>query len=404
MVTAFYPPHIGGIEYHVETLSKYLSNEGHKIAVLTSCYSDKTTLYHQKSNNIEVFKLKAIYPSGLLYSSLSSQAFTFYTRKAIEYIVEKQKIDIIHVHGHHYYLTLRTIDIARDLKIPSVLTLHGLYALDPPKLIAQRTEEIFNHTLFRRALSKVNAVIGLTPKVTNYARRYGPSSRVYFTIPNGVDFHIFNRNRKNRVKYQRKYQISERKKIVLFRGRFSSVKGVLELAEAAKLVLQKDNSFYFVFVGDGPLAEKLSEILKSIKANSKIINWTPADKIYEIYIASDLFILPSKSEALPLTILEAMAAQLPIITTRVGGIPEVLENYPFKSYLNRLSPLEICNKIIEAFSSPQYACAVTPTQILPRYLEPFDWNNICFQVIEIYQNIQKAAPNNRSSNARMITS
>jgi glycosyltransferase involved in cell wall biosynthesis len=388
MVTTFYPPHIGGIEHHVETLSKYLVKRGHQLTVLTSMLPDKKLRSCDEiSDSIEVFRLKAIFPSGWPYSALSSQGFTLKTRETIKRLVKRQKIDLIHAHGHHYYLTWRAIDTANSLKLPSVLTLHGLYALNPTNVLAQLEEDIFNYTIFRRELRQVAAIIGLTPRITGYARKYGPLSKMYFTIPNGVNHQIFTENHKNRFNYRRKYDIGDDKTVVLFLGRFASVKGVLELAEASKLVVKKNSRVFFLFVGGGPLAQKLAEILKPIQENSKIISWAPYNKIHELYIASDIFILPSKSEALPLTILEAMAAQLHILTTTVGGIPEVLRTYPYKTFIRQLSPLEICEAILGTIAQPR-GRLVELQQHSPEYMENFDWQKIACQVEEVYQNLQ----------------
>ena len=116
MVTTFYPPHFGGIEYHVEALSKHLSRRGNKITVLTSMLPNKKLRSWDKiSEDIEVSRIKTVFPSGWPYSALSSQGFTLNTQGTIRRIVKKKKIDLIHAHGHHYYLTWRAIATASGL-------------------------------------------------------------------------------------------------------------------------------------------------------------------------------------------------------------------------------------------------------------------------------------------------
>jgi glycosyltransferase involved in cell wall biosynthesis len=383
MVTTFYPPHIGGIEYHVEALSKCLAKRGHQITVLTSMLPDKKVGSCDKiSDGVDVFRLKTIFLPSWPYPALSSQGFTLNMRKTIKRLVKPKKIDLIHVHGHHYYLSWSAIAAARSLEIPSVLTLHGLYALNPTDLLAQIEEEIFNYTIFRQELRKVTAVIGLTPKITRYARKYGSLSKMYFTIPSGVNYKIFAANSKNRFSYRRKYSMGDDKFIVLFLGRFASIKGVLELAEASKLVVKKNNKVCFIFVGGGPSSRELAETLKPIKENVKIIGWKPFSEIHELYIASDLFVLPSKSEALPLTILEAMSAHLHIVTTPVGGIPDVLQMYPHKTFIKQLSPLGICEAILSAIAQTRGKLAEQYNS--HSYMENFDWQNIACQIEKVY--------------------
>lgn len=383
MVTTFYPPHVGGIEYHVENLSKELTNRGHKITILTTELSIKNPpSIERTSANLNIVKLKAVFPLRHIYPSLSSQGFTLNTKTTIEKIVKEKKIDVIHVHGHHYYLTWRAITVAHALRIPLVLTLHGLFALHPANIIGQTQEELFNWTIFRSELKKVNAVIGLTPKITNFAQKYFPSQKL-FTIPNGVNLSVFKDNFKNRINYRKKYGISEDKLVVLFIGRFAPIKRVLELALCCKSIVERNNNVLFLFVGGGPLTMELSKIIKPLKGSAMLINWIPFDKVHEIYIVSDIFILLSKSEALPLTILEAMAANLHIIATPVGGIPDVLQAYPDKTFLTDISPTNIINSVLKVIKGIP---TITNKEVVSssKYVESFDWKKIAPQIEDTY--------------------
>ncbi len=93
-----------------------------------------------------------------------------------------------------------------------------------------------------------------------------------------------------------KYGIGSEVFVVLFVGRFASVKGVLELAESSKLVVNRIRDVLFLFVGGGPLTSDLVEVLKPVKDNVKIIDWVPYGEVHELYLASDMFVLPSRSE------------------------------------------------------------------------------------------------------------
>ena len=388
MVTTFYPPHAGGIEYHVENISKRLVRRGHKVTVLTSMLPTiEMPSVETTPHGVEIFRLKAFFPLSRFYPSLSSQGFSWHVRKAIEQIVRKRQIEVIHAHGHHYYLTWRAIDAACRLKVPSVLTMHGLYALSPSDSIAQVEEEIFNLTIFKQELKKVSATIGLTQKITKFAKKYGPSTNNYLTIPNGVNFNVFSKNRDNRLRYRQKYGIDNDKTVVLFLGRFASIKGVLELASAAKIVVEEDSDVFFLFVGEGPLHRELADYLQPIKENSMIIGWLPPDKIHEPYLASDIFVLPSKSEALPLTILEAMAAKLHIVTTPVGGVPEVLEKYRRKTLLRNGSPNEISGAILHLTQQKSSSPLNEESASLADYIKIFDWEKIAEKHSLLYENL-----------------
>lgn len=386
MVTTFYPPHIGGVENHVDNLSRNLAKRGHCVTILTSMLPEGDLPFHEKTgDDITIYRLKTVFPLGWLTASLSHQGFTLNTKSAIEDLVKKIGFDVVHIHGHHYYLTWRALEVLYSLGVPSVLTLHGLFALNPDQGLALIAEKIFNSIIFRRELRKFNAVIGLTPKITRFARRYDSSSK-HYTIPNGINLRLFSSNFKKKRFYREKYGIDSEVFVVLFVGRFASVKGVLELAESSKLVVKRNRDVLFLFVGGGPLASDLVEVLKPVKENVKIIDWVPYSEVHELYLASDMFILPSRSEALPLTVLEAMAARLPIVATPVGGVPDVLHDYPCRIYLSDLSPETISDGILEAISRFRSdPCS------LHKLMEPYDWREIARKVEKVYSAVVSEA-------------
>ncbi len=334
---------------------------------------------------VKVVRVKAYFPLKSIYRPVGNQGFVLNVADMIREVIEEKQIDVVHCHGHHYYLTWRTISAAKKLGVPVILTLHGLDALSRCNTIARLGEEIFNRTIFRRELNNLAAVIGLTPHITDYAKKYGILSKKCFSIPNGVDYPVFCANIQKKIIYRQKYGIDLEKTVILFRGRFSQVKGVCELAEAAKQVVEKNHQAFFVFVGDGPLASELTKALQPIRANSKIIGWTPKEKIHELYIASNMFILPSKSEALPLTILEAMAARLNIVATSVGGVPEILDGYPNKTIINDGSPAEISKAILEALRRGNEVSF--NEQFIKHGMDNFNWEKIAGQVERIYKHV-----------------
>ncbi len=112
-----------------------------------------------------------------------------------------------------------------------------------------------------------------------------------------------------------------------------------------------------------------------------LFDWQPQEQIHELYIASDIFVLPSRFEALPLTIIEAMNAGLHIVYTPVGGVPEILEGYSAKTILSRVSTVEIENvvlKVISNFRSPD-----NMNELLA-YAQKFDWSYVTSNTIKAY--------------------
>lgn len=107
---------------------------------------------------------------------------------------------------------------------------------------------------------------------------------------------------------------------VLFVGKLTPSKGVLDLLSVAKN-WDNSNTISFNFVGAGPLAP----IIQSYK-NCSYLGLKKKDELKDIYHDADIFVLPSYSEGFPLTLLEAMASGLPIVTSNIFGLKEVVGN------------------------------------------------------------------------------
>ncbi len=376
----------GGISNHALHLSKHLIKLGHKITIVA--LSEKQENLQEKGinlHNVACYHLPAFpYPSLAGFTIPNN---FLYIKKIISEIIN-QGLDVIHTHGHHYPLTWYTASIAHKLEIPCVLTLHGMEGLDHDNPFACFLENVFNRTILASMLKNISAIIGLTPKVTNYLKKYIPEKSKFFTIPNGIYLDHFQETLHSKLMYRRKYGLPLDKKIILFRGRFSQVKGILELLKAVKSISVEKSDVLFVFVGDGPLRNPIIMTAEEV-SNQKmmIFNWTPYSDIHELYIASDIYVLPSKREALPITIIEAMASRLHIVTTPVGGIPDVLSHYPWKTYINGFSPNAIINALNQSISVINTKKNEKEITKYNNYIKHFEWTKIAKETEKVYSEL-----------------
>lgn len=122
--------------------------------------------------------------------------------------------------------------------------------------------------------------------------------------------------------------IADGERIVLSVGRLSREKAHADLLAAFKLLQEAhpDISSKLIIVGDGPERERLEVAARSDGLSQRVIFAGPINDVQLYYAAADVFALPSHSEGSPNAVLEAMAANLPIVATAVGGVPEILED------------------------------------------------------------------------------
>ena len=115
--------------------------------------------------------------------------------------------------------------------------------------------------------------------------------------------------------------------IVLFLARISEEKGIYDLLEAIARIIKSGRDVVLKIVGDGELSEVRRRIEKlGIHEHVQILGWTTGQEKQTLLAKSTVFALPSYVEGLPMGLLEAMAAGLPVVASRVGAIPEVIQD------------------------------------------------------------------------------
>lgn len=116
-------------------------------------------------------------------------------------------------------------------------------------------------------------------------------------------------------------------KTVVFFGHLKPSKGVFDLVYAASIVAERESNVSFVICGDGPETQSLQRLIEELglaKAVS-LVGWVDGEAKRAWLRQSYIFVLPSYKEGMPLAILEAMTFGLPVVSTRIAGIPDVIE-------------------------------------------------------------------------------
>lgn len=299
-LTKKYYPMIGGDAYVVYNLKKQQTKSGHKVYVLTSNCDEIV-------QNTEVFKF------GLKNSSANLDTITPHRLISLFFLfiwgfrrIRALKPDLIHSHSADmgFFISFA----ARYYKIPLVNTCHGISFNDKQYSTIKRIAEKFflRYSGFKRIITvDENGLQSLeSSKFDN---------GVY--IPNGVDIQKFERKCCNKKSQKIRF---------LFVGRLEKQKGVDDLVKAAYL-LRNNNKFKIIIVGEGKEKNNLLTLARELGVLDLFIftGKVRDQDLVDYYLKSDIFVLPSLWEGLPLTLMEAAAAGLPIITTDVGGISSV---------------------------------------------------------------------------------
>jgi glycosyltransferase involved in cell wall biosynthesis len=157
-------------------------------------------------------------------------------------------------------------------------------------------------------------------------------------IHNGLDPQPFSQRDKRRAKQEFGW---EEISIVTFVGRLASPKEPLVLLEA----LQHLEKTRVVIVGDGPMRPELEVYAKQYGLSEKVLLLGMREDVPKILAASDIFVLTSRWEGLPLVIIEAMLAGLPVVATQVGGVSELVEDGVTGLLVPRSDPIALAHAL-----------------------------------------------------------
>lgn len=136
-------------------------------------------------------------------------------------------------------------------------------------------------------------------------------------------------------------------------ARLSEEKGLIHLITALQILSRQNAAMKAVVIGEGPQRHSLEAMVKDAGLSGKILFAGYRDYAYNYLPHFSVFVLPSLTEGLPITILEAMQAKIPIVASRVGGIPAVLENGKTGILVEPGNPNALADAIIRVWSDPQ---------------------------------------------------
>jgi len=324
-VTSFFRPswEAGGPPRAVYEISKRLVKRGHDVTVYTTD-GFKYRLNVEKNKPVDVDGIRVYY-----FRNLSN----YITRKwvlPIPYYVpivarrELKDFDIIHIHEYRTVLTLATYSYAKKYNIPYVLQARGSIL---PFFAKKKLKRFFDRVWGKRILKDVSKAFALTNIEAEQYKKMDIKENKIEIVPNGIDLSEYT-HLPEKGKFRRKYGIKDDEKIILYLGRIHKIKGVDLLVSTFTDLIKEINNVRLVIVGpDDGFLPILKKQIKNLDVNEEILFAGPLyrrNKL-EAYVDADMFVLPSRYEAFPNTLLEAFACGLPVITTNRCGIADIVK-------------------------------------------------------------------------------
>ena len=183
-----------------------------------------------------------------------------------------------------------------------------------------------NRWILRRIQNLSSRVIANSQAVEDFlVREDGFDPRQIRVVRNGVDFERFANASGDREKLFPNLRREDHLIAVVANMNFKS-KGHAHLIAAGREICREFPRAKFLFIGDGIERPELERTVEELRLRDHFLFLGRRDDVANILACCDLFILPSWAEGLPNSVLEAMAAGVPVVATRVGGIPEIIED------------------------------------------------------------------------------
>lgn len=228
----------------------------------------------------------------------------------------KKNIDIIHTHGESpWFYGALACQLVPLAKISCITTIHGYGGGDRKELKQYRLWK------FLTRLSK--KVVCVSRIFQTELESAGLITKKLTTIVNCLDPAQF-KGFENTI-LRTEYGIDKDEFVVGIVARLSSIKNhILLLAAVEKLTRQNSKKIRLVIVGDGPERSVLESEVEKLRIKNLVVFCGEQQTIYKFYKLFDVFVLPSFSEGISMTLLEAMASGVPVIASAVGGNTEII--------------------------------------------------------------------------------
>lgn len=368
MISDFFYPNMGGVEEHIFNLSQCLLGRGHKVVVLTHSYGDRVGIRYM-TNGLKVYYLpiRVFYNQCVLPTMICSLPL-------IRYIFIREQIQIIHGHSAFSALAHEGMLIGRLMGLKTVFTDHSLFGFAD-------ASAIFTNKFIQMSLSDCNHCICVshTGKENTVLRAKVEKERVS-VIPNAVDTALFTPD------------VSKRNNdfiTIVIVSRLVYRKGVDLLADIIPEICAKYENVQFLIGGDGPKRWLIEEIRERnlLQHRVTLLGSLEHSQVRHVLNKGHIFLNTSLTEAYCMAIVEAASCGLQVVSTRVGGIPEVLP--PDLIYLVEPTVPALMRGVDCAIADYVNGRQMCPMRAHKRIASYYNWFNVTKRTEIVYALVEK---------------
>ncbi|MGH7204135.1 MAG: glycosyltransferase [Candidatus Levyibacteriota bacterium] len=383
---------IGGLNVYVLSLSKALSKKGYDIDIFTRSQSITSPRIVEVNPHLRVIHL----PAGA-EQPLSKKEIEQYIPEFLKHFYEftaKENVSYQAVSCHYFLAGIIGVDIKKKLHIPLIMTFHTLGLMK--NLVARSEEERESIERIKTELHLVkeaDQIIATGTTDSQYIQSLynGDPKKIAILTP-GVDLNLFQPSDKQQAKKTIEAPLDEQ--LILFVGRIEPLKGIDVLLYAIKILLDKHPHLKVcVWIVGGDISQpknmwpkelkKLSEIrdVLGIAASVRFVGRKVQEELPVYYNAAELLLMPSHYESFGITAVEAMACNVPVITTDVTGVSNLIDEKHAILITSANNPIGLAERMAALLCDEEKYKKVS--QSLREEVEDLSWDHAADQFLRL---------------------
>lgn len=383
----------GGMEIHGKLLAEELVRRGHNFTIISTRHPEGKELEIQ--NEIELHYLK-----NTTFGSQRGNWRAASLKKFIE-LDQVNNFDIICCTPA--IIPKELVAIAGKKKIPVTVILEGSEVM----MLLSKLKQTLSHkrgfkSLFKDFLiciyhyffwelpifKKCDAIIAVSDEVTRSTQKwYFVSKGKIHTVYNGVETDLFRPDQGQREHIRKVFGISNEERLLLFLSFVTKQKGLHLLIKALPIILKSNNQVKLMVAGEGNYLTEARQLVRQLGLERYVVftGHIPREDVPHYINASDMFILPTlRQEGMPFSLLEAMACQKPVIASRIGGIPSVINDRKDGILVNPGNVNEIAEKTIYLLENSHVANEIAKNA-REKAVKQFGLNKMIEETIKVFE-------------------
>uniref|UniRef100_A0A3Q3SEW8 Phosphatidylinositol N-acetylglucosaminyltransferase subunit A n=1 Tax=Mastacembelus armatus TaxID=205130 RepID=A0A3Q3SEW8_9TELE len=366
MVSDFFYPNMGGVESHIYHLSQCLIEKGHKVVIATHAYGRRKGIRYL-TNGLKVYYL----PLQVMYNQ-STATTCFHSLPLLRCVFVRERITVVHAHSSFSAMAHDALFHAKTMGLNTVFTDHSLFGFaDISSVLTNKLLTVSlcdtNHIVCVSYTSKENTVLRATlnPEIVS-------------VIPNAVDPTDFTPDPSQRQ--------DDRITIVVI-SRLVYRKGIDLLGGIIPELCLKHPDLHFLIGGEGPKRIVLEEVREKYQLHDRVrlLGALEHKDVRGVLVQGHIFLNTSLTEAFCMAIVEGASCGLQVVSTRVGGIPEVLP----EDLITLCDPTvgSLCAGLETVIARQRSGFVPSPASIHAHVRNLYTWRNVAERTEKVYDQV-----------------